>query len=305
MTDWRGVHVPLISPFTHSGRLDEHALAALGSEVLDAGAAGLVALGTTAEPAALSLAERRAVIDVCADLCRDRPVGLVVGAGSNDTASTRAALADLARWPEIDAAMVTVPYFLRPSEAGVVAHVTELARTSPVPLIVYHVPYRTGLPLGPGCLRELLGIDGVVGMKYAPGVIDAGTVDLLGDLPDATAVLAGDDVLAAPLLGLGARGAVLASAHLATAEFVRFVRAADPVGHRRLGHALARWSAAAFAEPNPAVVKGVLHALGRIASPRPRLPLLPARPATVEHALLALDHLTAAPVGPAQRAGAS
>ncbi|HEX4247649.1 MAG TPA: dihydrodipicolinate synthase family protein [Pseudonocardia sp.] len=152
-----------------------------------------------------------------------------------------------------------------------------------------------GQPLSAGCLRALGRLHSVIGVKYAPGCVDAATVDLLGDLPPNFAVLAGDDVFLAPLLALGARGGILASAHLATDRFVEFTdawREGDPVRARQLGHTLARWSAAAFAEPNPTVLKGVLHALGRIPTPDVRLPLLPAGPASVGEALERLAELT-------------
>ena len=294
MLDPRGIHVPLITPFTAGGEVAGDVLADLGHAVLDAGAAGLVALGTTAEAATLDAGERDAVVTVCAGVCRERGVPLTVGAGSADTRATRAALAELTRWPEVDAALVPVPSFTRPSEAGVLAHFTELVATSPVPLIVYHIPYRTGQPLSPGGLRALGRLPGVIGVKYAPGSLGADTVDLLGDLPPGFAVLAGDDVFLAPLLALGAHGGILASAHLATDRFVELTEAwrAGTPPDPALGHSLARWSAAAFAEPNPTVLKGVLHALGRIPTPDVRLPLLPAGAASVGAALERLAELT-------------
>jgi 4-hydroxy-tetrahydrodipicolinate synthase len=113
-------------------------------------------------------------------------------------------------------------------------------------------------------------------------------VALLADPPPGFAVLAGDDLLVSPLLALGAHGAILASAHLATARFAELVDAwhtGDAVRARRLGHRLAGLSAALFAEPNPTVIKAVLHAHGRIATPAVRPPLLPAGPDTVRDAL--------------------
>jgi 4-hydroxy-tetrahydrodipicolinate synthase len=105
--------------------------------------------------------------------------------------------------------------------------------------------------------------------------------------PAGFAVLGGDDAVISPLLALGAAGGILASAHLATREFAELAAAwgaGDPVRARALGHRLAAMSIALFAEPNPTVIKGVLHAQGRIATPAVRLPLLPAAPATVRAA---------------------
>ncbi|MFE4257442.1 dihydrodipicolinate synthase family protein [Streptomyces sp. NPDC056883] len=290
----RGIHVPLITPFTAAGEVAADALEALAHEVLDAGATGIVALGTTGEPAALDEAERDLVTDVCARVCRERGAALTVGAGASGTRAAEESLGRLKRWPEARAALVTVPAFLRPAAAGVLAHFEHLARVSPVPLIVYHVPYRTGQPLDAPLLRAIGALPGVAGVKYAVGSLDGDAVALLGDLPDGFAVLAGDDTFLSPLLSLGAAGGVLASAHLATGRFAELAaawRAGEADRARPLGHALARLSATLFAEPNPTVIKGVLYAQGRIPTPDVRLPLLPAGRESVAAALRELARL--------------
>ncbi|NJC86616.1 4-hydroxy-tetrahydrodipicolinate synthase [Planosporangium mesophilum] len=295
-----GVHVPLVTPFAADGRVAGDALERLAYEVIDAGAAGVVALGTTGEPATLNADERRTVIDICARVCRERRAGLMIGAGSNDTAASVEALRGLNAWPEATAALTVVPYYSRPSERGVIAHFTRLAADSPVPLVIYHVPYRTGQAVGAGTLRHLVRLPGVIGIKYATGGIDADTVALMADRPAGFAVLAGDDAFVSPMLALGAAGGVLASAHLCTAAFVDLVHAwhsGDVDRARDLGHRLVALSAAAFAEPNPTVVKAVLHAQGRIPTPAVRLPLLPASAAATEAALAALASVDLGQVG--------
>lgn len=289
-----GIHVPLVTPFTPAGEVAAEALEALAHEVLDAGAAGIVALGTTAETATLDEAERDLVTDVCARVCRERGARLSVGAGAGGTRAAEESLAQLERWPEATAALVTVPPFLRPAAAGVLAHFTRLAEVSPLPLIVYHIPYRTGQSLDAAALRAIGALPGVAGVKYAVGAVDQDAVALLGDVPDDFEVLAGDDAYLSPMLALGAAGGILASAHLATARFVELAeawRAGDAERARTLGHALARLSTACFAEPNPAVVKGVLYAQGRIPTPDVRLPLLPASPESVASVQQALTEL--------------
>ncbi|MFJ2861739.1 dihydrodipicolinate synthase family protein [Kitasatospora sp. NPDC087314] len=292
-----GIHVPLITPFATDGSVALDALAVLADELLAAGAAGLVALGTTGEPAALSEDERWAVIEVAAAACAARGARLTVGAHGGDTRSTAELLAALgARVPQAAAALVTVPAFLRPGEAGTVAHFRALAERSPLPLLVYHIPYRTGQQLSAAALAELAAVPGVVGVKYATGGLDQAAVELLAAAPADFAVLAGEDAFLAPMLALGAAGGILASAHLATARFVELAaawQAGDADRARALGHRLTGLALAAFAAPNPTVVKGVLHAQGRIPTPDVRLPLLPAGAAEVEAALKlasGLDH---------------
>ncbi len=292
------MYVPLITPFRRDGEMDLAGLDQLARDVVAAGAAGLVALGTTGEPAVLEDAERRAVLDVCAAVRRDTGTTLVVGAGGSGTRRSAAALAELAAWPEVDAALVPVPAFVRPTEAGVVRHMAEVAARSPVPVIVYHVPHRTARPLGVAALRELAALPGVVGAKYAVPELDADAVTLLADPPAGFTVLAGDDVMATPLLALGAAGGILASAHLCTGRWVEMVdawRAGDAHRARGLGAPLAPLAAALFAEPNPTVIKAVLHARGRIATADVRLPLLPPDPATVAAALAVLEAAECAP----------
>lgn len=283
----RGIHVPLVTPFAADGQLAVDALETLAHDMLAAGAVGLVALGTTAEAATLDAGEKRTVIEVCDRVCREHGATLMIGVGSNDTRASAAALRELTRWPA-SAALVPVPYYTRPSEAGVLAHFAHLAAASPVPLVVYHIPYRTGQALSAASLRTLGRLPGIIGVKYATGGIDEETIDLLGDPPPDFAVLAGDDLFLAPMLALGAAGGVLASAHLGTARFVELATAwesGDLPRARDLGSALAGVSAAAFAEPNPTVIKGVLHEQGRIPTPDVRLPLLNAGRASVELAL--------------------
>jgi 4-hydroxy-tetrahydrodipicolinate synthase len=289
------IHVPLITPFGTDGTVAHGALAELAHDVLAGGAAGLVALGTTGEPEALGDGERAEVAATVGRVCREHGARFTVGVGAASTRRAAAELAALAALPVVpDAALVTVPSFLRPGEAGVLAHFRELAAAGALPLIAYHVPYRTSQPLSAAALRELAAIPGVAGVKYATGRIDEGTVELLGTLPAGPGgfeVLAADDVLAPALFALGAHGGILASAHLATGAWARLAagRAAGPA----LGHRLSALAAALFREPNPAVIKAVLHAQGRIPTPAVRLPLLPASREAFEDALGALDALTA------------
>jgi 4-hydroxy-tetrahydrodipicolinate synthase len=219
------------------------------------------------------------VLQICARVCRERGAPLIVGAGGNDTARSAAAVAALADYPEVCAALTVVPYYSRPGEAGVIEHVRALADGGPVPLVIYNIPYRTGQVLTWAAISRIAALPGVAGIKHATGAVDRDTMLMMAARPDDFRVLAGDDLYVSPLLALGADGAILASAHVCTAEFARLVtmwrdgRAAEA---RALGHRLAPLSAALFAEPNPAVIKAVLHRSGQIPSPAVRLPLLPA-----------------------------
>lgn len=281
-----GMYVPLVTPFDAEGAVAFGALERLAHEVLDAGASGLVALGTTAEPASLTPGEQSAVQERITRVCRERAATMMVGA------STVRAVQALHGSAEAATALSLVPPFQRPGEAGTVAHFEALAAASPVPLIVYHVPYRTGQPLAAAAIRQLARIPGIAGIKYAAGTIDATAVDLLADPPPGFSILGGDDALISPLLALGAHGGILASAHLATRQFADLATAwsaGDVATAQGLGRRLAPLSAALFAEPNPTVIKAVLHAQGRIPTPDVRLPLLPAASDSLATATKYLD----------------
>jgi 4-hydroxy-tetrahydrodipicolinate synthase len=279
-SDLRGLWVPLVTPFDHDGDVDAVSLDALARHVLDEGATGIVALGTTGEPATLSAAEQALVVAVCAEACRSRGRRLIVGAGTN---STRSTLEQIAAWneaaPDAAALLVVVPYYTRPAEAGVVAHLQAAAAASTVPIVVYNVPYRTGRGLGADALLELAATPNVAGVKQAVGALDRDTLAVLGGRPAGFDVLCGDDAFIGPIALLGGAGAIAAAAHVRTADFVRLVAASldgDAATAAALGRDLLPIVDAGFAEPSPAVWKAGLHALGSIRTAVVRAPLTPA-----------------------------
>jgi 4-hydroxy-tetrahydrodipicolinate synthase len=171
-----------------------------------------------------------------------------------------------------------------------------LAAQSPVPLLVYHIPYRTGQELSAATLRRLAEQPRIAGVKYAVGGVDGDAVALLADPPARFAVLAGDDTFISPMLALGAAGGVLAAAHVATRRFADLAAAwrdGEVERARALGRGLAAFAAALSAAPNPSVIKGVLHATGRIPTAAVRLPLLPAPAALVDDAVAAAGRFRA------------
>jgi 4-hydroxy-tetrahydrodipicolinate synthase len=287
-----GVYVPLITPFASDGSVALDVVEQLCREYLDAGCTGIVALGTTGESTALDATEQRAVIDVCARVCDERRAQLVVGAGSNSTAKTIAAVEALAGTPALAAALIVVPYYVRPSEAGVVAHYQSVAAASPVPVVVYNIPIRTGRNLGPAAMLELAEHPNIAGVKQAVGALDAETLEILAGAPRDFAVLGGDDAFLLPTVFMGGAGTISAAAHLLTDRFVAMIEcglAGKVDDGRAHAEALLPLIQACFAEPNPAVFKGVLHAHGRIPTPDVRLPLVNASEPSVQRALAAFD----------------
>ena len=290
----RGVYDAAVTPFGRDGEVALDALEALVHGFLDAGAAGVVALGTTGESAALEKEEKQAVIDACARVCGERDAQLIVGAGTNNTAASVAAVQGLAGTPALAAALSVVPYYVRPSEAGIVEHFKAVAAASPVPLVVYNIPYRTGRALGSASLLALAGVPNIAGVKQAVGSIDLDTLEVLAGATPGFALLGGDDAYLFPTVLMGGAGTIAASANVATERFVAMIECglAGKLDEGRAHHeALLPLVKRLFAEPNPSVIKGVLHATGKIPSPSLRLPMTAASTAAVDAALAALDKL--------------
>ncbi len=289
--DLGGLWVPIITPLRRDGHVDSQALRRLAGRLLADGCAGLVALGTTGEPATLESHERALVIDTCAAACADAGKPLMVGVGSNCTRSTIAALLEVEAAAQPSMFLVVVPYYTRPSEDAIVDHYRAVADASATPVVVYNVPYRTGRALGADALLELARTPAIVGLKQAVGSLDLDTLQILRSRPKHFQVLAGDDAFIAPTILMGGVGAIAASAHVATPAFVAMVQAAK-TGRVSDAAALARKLlpiiTAGFAHPNPAAWKAALHVLGEINAPSLRPPMSEATSATVAELMAAI-----------------
>jgi 4-hydroxy-tetrahydrodipicolinate synthase len=289
----RGVYIPIITPFAEDGSVAIDALERLCHEYLDAGAAGIVALGTTGESTALDAGEKRAVIDACSKVCAERSSQLIVGAGTNNTRVTRQAVKELAGTPALVATLIVVPYYVRPSEAGVLAHFRDVAGVSPVPIVIYNIAIRTGRHLSAAGVAQLANAPNFAGIKQAATGLDLDTLELLRatNHVDGFSVLGGEDPFLFPLVLMGGVGTICASAHVCTPRFVEMIECglAGKVDEGRAhAEALLPVTQALFAEPNPAVFKGVLHAQNRIPTADVRLPLLNASSDAIQRALDAI-----------------
>lgn len=295
--DLKGLWVPVVTPFDDDDRVDLRALQRLCRRLVTQGARGIVALGTTGEPATMDCQEHRAVVEACAETCVELEASLMVGTGTNDTKRTVRACQALAGAPGVSAALVVVPYYTRPSSAGIVEHYRIVAAESPVPIVVYNVPYRTGRGLGAEDLLAIATLGNVVGLKQSVGCLDADTLEVLRRAPSSFRVLSGDDAYIAPTMLMGGAGAIAAAAHVCTRQFADMVDAAasrDVARARRLAEVLLPVVTLGFAEPNPALWKGALHRLGELASPELRAPMTKASSPAIERLLDAVSHAESA-----------
>lgn len=284
--------MPIVTPFGNAGDVDLESVERLCHQYLDAGAAGIVALGTTGEAAALDADEKHDVIAACDRVCSDRSATLIVGAGTNNTKTSINAVESLRGLRSLRAVLTVVPYYIRPSEEGIIEHFRAVAKASPAPLVMYNIPYRTGRALGAASLLALAGEAKIAGLKQAVGAIDLDTLEVLSGAPEGFAVLGGDDAYLFPTVVMGGSGAIAAAAHLCTERFVAMIECglAGKIDEGRAhAEALLPVVKAVFAEPNPAVIKGVLHAQQRIPTRDLRLPMTAASASATQAALAAVE----------------
>jgi 4-hydroxy-tetrahydrodipicolinate synthase len=292
MSEFSGIWVPLITPFAN-GAVDYSALRGLVRRYADAGIAGLVALGTTGEPAALDAAEQDAVLATILDEAqrtgRTTPLPVMVGVSGNHTASMRERIEQLNPLP-IAGVLIAAPYYIRPSQAGIVGHFSALADASEKPVVLYDIPYRTGVRLELDTLLTLAAHPRIRAVKDCSGSLDT-TLALIRDAR--LQVFAGEDIAIFNTLCLGGSGAIAASAHVRPEQFVALYRALSE-GRldegRRIFHALTPMIQLAFAEPNPAPVKALLAAQGLIRDEL-RMPMTRASDALIERLNALEGHL--------------
>jgi 4-hydroxy-tetrahydrodipicolinate synthase len=273
-----GLWLPLITPF-RDGALDETSLVRLVQHYAQGPVDGFILAATTGEGLTLDDEETaRLVTTAAVALAGRRP--LYLGLSGSDTRKLGKRLSATAAWP-IDGYLIACPYYTRPSQEGLFRHFAALAEQTAKPIVVYNIPYRTGVNLANETLFRLAEHSSIVGVKDCCAET-AQSLDLLRTRPPGFAVLTGEDALYFGALAHGADGGVLASAHVGPVAFAG-IRDALLAGDRP--GALARWSALVdlvrllFAEPSPAPIKHWLWRMGLIASPELRLPMTGVTPA--------------------------
>jgi 4-hydroxy-tetrahydrodipicolinate synthase len=283
-----GIWVPLVTPFLN-GEVDHAALRRLVKHCVAGGVSGLAPLGTTGEPAMLSDDEQLAVLDTVLDAAEGLPV--MVGLAGIHPGDLRQRLHALTQRP-VAGVMVPAPYYVRPTQQGIADHFTRLADASPVPLVLYDIPYRSGTTITLDTLLTLAAHPNIQAIKDCGGSPDK-TQALIAD--GRLAVLAGEDAAVFSALCMGGHGAIAAAAHIRPDLFVamhRAIRDQRLDEARALFHALAPLIQALFEEPNPSGPKALLHHQGWIADEL-RAPMTPASAALKARLAQSLSNLEA------------
>jgi len=268
---FEGVFTALVTPF-RDGELDEPALRELVELQVAAGVDGVAPCGSTGEAATLSHTEHGRVVQIVVEAARRR-IQVLAGTGSNNTRES-IELTRHAKRVGADGALLISPYYNKPTQEGIVAHYTAIARDTALPLVVYNIPGRTASNILPATLARLADVEHVVGVKEACGDI-AQISEVVALCPEAFTVLSGDDALILPVLAVGGRGAISTSSNVApreVVELVRAFRAGDHARALRMHQRLLPLFKALFCETNPIPVKAALALQGRIRD-EIRLPL--------------------------------
>lgn len=254
-----GIHTALVTPFNADGGLDEAAFEALCARQIEGGIHGLVPCGTTGETPTLTLAEQDRLIRLAIASSAGR-VPVTAGIGSNNT---REAVKNAERVAALgaDAGLLVFPYYNKPNPAGLFAHVKAVARVG-LPLVLYHVPGRTGQRLNGSLLAELCALDGVIAIKEATGDLTTGTQVICGtDRP----VLSGDDFSFLGLLAQGGAGCVSVVSNVdpsrTVAVYEAFRKGNMPEAQ---GHLKALWPLIEFlfSDTNPVPAKAAMAMMG-------------------------------------------
>ncbi|MDU9409443.1 MULTISPECIES: 4-hydroxy-tetrahydrodipicolinate synthase [Pseudomonas] len=277
MSNFQGIWVALVTPL-RNGEIDFTSLDRLLGKLLEDGVAGFVVCGTTGEAAALGQSEQLAVLD--AVLQRVPPDRVIMGLAGNQLNALLDLQREIQRRP-LAGLLVPAPYYIRPSQAGLEHFFTTLADAAEVPLVLYDIPYRTGIRIERDTLRRIVSHPNIQAIKDCAGDAET-TMALIAE--GQVQVLAGEDTQIFNTLCLGGAGAISASAHVRADLYVRMqqcVATGDLQGARQLHYQLLPWMQAAFAEANPSAIKAALALQGLIGE-EPRAPLLPCTAATRE-----------------------
>jgi 4-hydroxy-tetrahydrodipicolinate synthase len=268
-----GAFTALATPFL-DGAIDFESVDRLVDHQLAGGITGVVPCGTTGESPVLDAGESRALVERVLARVAGR-TQVIAGTGSNDTKKT-IELTRAAQAAGADAAMVVMPYYNRPTQGGLVAHVRAVHDQSDLPIVLYNVPSRTASDLGLEAIVEIAKhCPRVIALKEATGNV-LRTQSVVSALGDRIKVLSGDDGLTLGILACGGRGVISVTSNVAPAQVEAVVRAfhsGDLAKARALHFALLSLHDAMFVESNPGPVKAGLHAMG-ILRPEVRLPLV-------------------------------
>ncbi len=274
----RGSYPPLITPF-RNGAVDFDCFEALLDRQVRDGSHGVLITGTTAEPSSLTIAERMDLVRVAVQTVARR-VPVVAASGSQSFAET-VALTTAAEQAGADALLIVTPYYIKPSQRGLVEYFTAIGHRTGLPLMIYHIPGRAAVSVTGATVEKIAArLPTLVGMKHAAADLELVTEVLLRVGPEFR-IFCGLESLSLPMLAVGAAGLMNAVGNLApgrVAALYNAVARGDLAEARRLHTLLFELNRSIFVDTNPIPLKYMMMRMGLLDSPELRLPLVPLDP---------------------------
>src|SRR5882672_9195837 len=278
-TPFTGVGTALVTPFTKSGDLDEAAVRRLARRQIDAGIHFLCPCGTTGENPTLTDAERLRIVEIVVEESKGK-APVLAGAGGYDTRELIHIAGEFAR-RGVSGFLSVTPYYNKPTQEGLYQHYRAFAESTPLPIIVYNVPGRTGVNVEVSTLVRLAKIPNIVGVKEASGNVPQ-MCEIVRAVPSDFLVLSGDDALTLPLMAVGGHGIISVASNEIPAEMVRMVETAernDFAAARAIHARIMPLMSINFVESNPQPVKAAMASMGLVDEIF-RLPMVSPAPAS-------------------------
>ena len=279
---FRGLGIALVTPFTPDGQVDYKSLKRLVEYQIDNGADFLCILATTGETPCLTQDEKDKITQLVKDVNHGR-LPILKGCGGNNTAAVVEELRT-ADWSGIDGILSVCPYYNKPSQEGLYQHFKAISEASPLPVVLYNVPGRTGINLKPETTVRLANdCENIVAVKEASGSLEQ-VDEIIKNKPQRFDVLSGDDALTFSMVASGAAGVISVIGNALPKEFSRMIRLEfqgeyEPA--RKIHHMFTELYSLLFVDGNPAGVKALLHEMGFIEN-QLRLPLVPTKVSTLQ-----------------------
>lgn len=279
---FKGLGIALITPFTSDGSVDYDALKRIIDYQLDNGADFLCILATTGETPCLTKDEKSAIKTLVVNRVKGR-VPILMGCGGNNT---RAVVEEIREtdWLGVSGVLSVCPYYNKPSQEGLYRHFKAIAEASPLPVVLYNVPGRTGINLKAETTVQLAeDCENIIAIKEAGGSLEQ-VDEIIKNKPARFDVISGDDALTFPMIASGAAGVISVIGNALPKEFSRMIRlefSGEYEAARKIHHRFTELYSLLFVDGNPAGVKALLHEMGMIENEL-RLPLVPTRITTMQ-----------------------
>jgi 4-hydroxy-tetrahydrodipicolinate synthase len=289
-TPFTGCGTALVTPFTASGAVDEAGVRRLARRQIEGGVHFLVPCGTTGEAPTLSAHERRRVVEIVVDEARGK-VPVLAGAGGYDTREVVESAREMQAAGAAGLLSVT-PYYNKPTPEGLFRHYSAIAEATPLPIVLYNVPGRTGCNIDPPTLTRLAAIPHVVAVKEASGNMTQ-ICEVARAVPEGFIVLSGDDAITLPAMAVGARGVISVASNEVPDEMAQLVEAAecgDYAAARAIHTRLLPLLLGNFVESNPIPVKAAMAMMGLLEE-NYRLPMVPPKAETRQKLALVLSSI--------------